>query len=323
MLFLAASFVQTSCNCSNYNGNDYSYKSSDKEFSFIQEYKVVSPANLKISTSGGNVTAEGRESDVIEVAFIVRKKNQVLDITLEDLKKIAEVEIFADNNSLSIKIDNINDRSLSVGFMIKTPKKSICKLNTSGGNISVSDLSGEQDINTSGGNVRINSINGGVSASTSGGNVSAEGCSGKLHLSTSGGNINVSNTKPELYARTSGGNIRLTKVEGPVDVSTSGGSITLNEIQGSVKAKTSGGNINADIEQLSDRLELRTSGGSINATIPSGLGMDLDISGEKVNVPLSNFTGTSKKDIIRGQMNGGGISVQMSTSGGSVTIDYK
>jgi hypothetical protein len=322
ILLLMAGLLYSTCIGRAFN-NESSFKSTDKEYSFIQEYKVTSPVTLKISTSGGNIRTTCREGDVVEVAFVVEKRNQVLDITLEELKKIAEVEIINGNNSLEINIKKTFERNLSIGFIIKTPLNSSCNLNTSGGNVSVSDLKGEQDLNTSGGNINLKNLTGQTKANTSGGNISMNNINGKLRVSTSGGNIEANDTKPELTAQTSGGNIRLKNIEGNVDVNTSGGSISLNEISGSVKAITSGGNISADIIKLTEKLELETSGGDIRATIPSGLGLNLDLSAENIETPLANFTGSAKKDRIKGQMNGGGIPVRLATSGGSVTLNYK
>lgn len=75
--------------------------------------------------------------------------------------------------------------------------------------------------------------------------------------------------------------------------------------------------------QLTEKLELKTTGGNIYATIPAKLGLDLDLSADHINVPLTNFTGTTKKDRVKGQMNGGGIPILLSTSGGSLTLNYK
>lgn len=321
--------------------NEKSYKSSDKDYSFMQEYKVTSPANLKISTSGGNITTTGREGDVIEVSFIVKRRNQVLDITLDQLKELAEVEIVQGGASLEINVKKTYEKNISIGFSIKTPFKTSSTLKTSGGNIAATEITGSHDIHTSGGNISLEKITGSAevntsggnislsnsvanfNASTSGGNISLNNIEGKLHVSTSGGNIDANKVKPELTAGTSGGSIHVKDVQGPVDVNTSGGSIQLDEISGSVKAVTSGGSISATIIQLTGKLELETSGGNINATIPAGLGMDLDLSADRIDAPLKNFTGTAKKEKIKGQMNGGGIPVRLSTSGGSITVVYK
>ncbi|HEY4784673.1 MAG TPA: DUF4097 family beta strand repeat-containing protein [Bacteroidales bacterium] len=342
LTLLVASFIfLSSCNGRGFTFSDKSYKSSDKEYSFMLGYKVSSPANLKISTSGGNIKTSGREGDSIEVAFVVRKKGQVLDVTLDQLKEMADVEITHGSNNLEINVKRTYERNISVGFIIKTPLKTSANLNTSGGNVSISEIEGSHTVRTSGGNIECEKITGSVDAgtsggnvtlsnstadfeaSTSGGNISMNNITGKLHVSTSGGNIEANTIKPEITAYTSGGGIRLKNVQGPVDVKTSGGSIHLDEISGSVKATTSGGNISANITQLTTKLELETSGGSIDVTIPGGLGMDLDLSADHIDTPLKNFTGTAKKDRIKGQMNGGGIPVHLSTSGGSISLDYK
>ena len=48
----------------------------------------------------------------------------------------------------------------------------------------------------------------------------------------------------------------------------------------------------------------------------------LDLKGNKVNTRLSNFSGESKNNRVVGSINGGGIPVKLSTSGGSVTLEY-
>jgi hypothetical protein len=321
--------------------NDQKYKLSGNDYSFIQKYKVSSPVNLYISTSGGNIAAMGYEGDTTEVTFVVKKRNITLDLNLEGLKKIADVEISLAGSNLNIKINRCFERNISVSFIIKTPVKSSLNLNTSGGNIVVSELTGKQiantsggnifidkilgdaDLGTSGGNISLNNSTGNIRASTSGGNISIDKIDGTLDVSTSGGNINASSIKKGLLAHTSGGNIDVKNAQGPVDVNTSGGSISLVDLSGSVKAITSGGEINADITRLTEKLELETSGGSIKAIIPNGLGLDLDLSADQIKTPLSNFKGISKEDRIKGKINGGGIPVRLSSDGGFVLLNYK
>ena len=314
--------------------NYQKYKLSSNDYSFIQDYKASSPVNIEISTSGGNITANGYEGDTIEVSFIVKKRNTVLDLKLDDLKKIAEVEISQSGSNLKINIKRCYERKLSVGFIIKTPSKSSVNLSTSGGNISITGITGKHFTNTSGGNIDIDKINGeadlvtsggnislnnsvaDIKANTSGGNITMNKIDGTLDVSTSGGNIDAGNINKGLLAHTSGGNIDVKNAQGTVDVNTSGGSITLDNLSGSVKAYTSGGDINANISQVKEKLELETTGGSINATIPDGLGLDLDLSADQIKTPLTHFSGTAKEDRIKGKINGGGIPVPSFKFGG-------
>ena len=184
-------------------------------------------------------------------------------------------------------------------------------------------LSGKVKANTSGGSLAMKNSKANFDASTSGGGISMENIDGILNVSTSGGSIEADGTQPKLKGSTNGGSIHLNNVKGETEVNTSGGSISLDNMEGSVVGETSGGGISANINKLSTKLILSTNGGNIDATIPAGLGFNLDLSADKIDTKLTSFKGTSKKDKIQGQMNGGGILVQLSTSSGSISLDYK
>ncbi|MDD2611163.1 MAG: hypothetical protein PHR38_00085 [Bacteroidales bacterium] len=302
---------------------DSKFKRSESGVSFVQSYPISQPVNLRLSTSGGNISIVGYDGEQVEVSFLVTKNGRILDMTLDELKKIAQVKIINDKSNLGISIDKITERNISVGFEVKTPVNTAATLNTSGGNISISDLNAYQNMSTSGGNIHINNIVGKIEAGTSGGNIVINHSTGDVNASTSGGNISVNGLKGNIKTFTSGGNIHVSETEGTVDVSTSGGSIHMDEISGSVCAYTSGGNISVDVNLLTENLQMETSGGSINCTIPKGLGLNLDLSADNIETQLLNFSGTSEKNKILGTMNGGGIPVSLKTSGGYINLNYK
>lgn len=339
-LLTSALLLFTSCIVR--TSDDNSAKYSTKDYSFAMKFNARSPVSLDVSTVGGNISVTGSNNDTIEVLFVVRKRGRVVDMTLDELKKIAEVSI--DNTTpseLKIKVSRISWRNTSVGFIIKTPYETSSLVNTSGGNLMAENLIGKQNFHTSGGNMDYHNLSGAVEAntsggninitnskaefdiSTSGGNISLDDINGKVNASTSGGNIDANGLQPELKAHTSGGNIHVSDIKGNTEVGTSGGFISLNHLSGSVLAKTSGGSINATISELKGSLMLETNGGNIDATIPSGLGLDLDISAERIETKLVNFTGSSTRKEIKGKTNNGGIPVTLYTSGGSITLNYK
>ena len=287
---------------------------TEKEVSFVKEFRVSTPANLLISTSGGSISTSGYDKDVIEVSFIVKRRNQVMDVTLEKLQELAEIEITQENNNVQISVKKTFEKGISVGFDVKTPYKTSCNLHTSGGHIDVTDVTGNQEFktsgghlsfsnitgninaNTSGGHITINNSKADISAETSGGHISMENIEGSINTHTSGGSIKITNAKFDVIAETSGGSIDLDEVQGAIELKTSGGHISLKNISGSVQAVTSGGGITADILNLKDKLILKTSGGSISANIPPDLGLDLNLKGSKVNISLKNFSGNSQKN---------------------------
>jgi hypothetical protein len=282
---------------------------------YLTKEFTLSKGDLQVKTSGGSITVSAQEGNKVRVEMYVRKNGHWITPRDEKAKEIMEgfdIEVSQSGSRITATVERKNDFSnwfgsnnASISFTVYVPKEMSCNLHTSGGSISLSGVKGEQELKTSGGSLSLNTIIGNVEAGTSGGSINIERYSGRLD------------------AHTSGGSIHLTDAKGELNVHTSGGSIHLDNINGSVEASTSGGGIHANISGLEKYVRLKTSGGGINATIPSGLGVDLDLKGNRVNTKLVNFNGEAEKDRIRGSMNGGGIQVVMSTSGGNVDLDYR
>lgn len=282
------------------NGNVYS----------THRFAVTPGEELEVSTSGGSITVMGTDANEAVVKMYVRRKNRYLSASDTDLrnyeivieKKGSKVVAKAKRTSSSTNILNPNNESVS--FEVLVPRQFQVDVNTSGGSIRLENLEGKIDGRTSGGSINLGSL------------------TGKVDVRTSGGSITITESMGELNARTSGGSVSATKSSGIINLSTSGGSMRLEELSGEVSASTSGGSIRANIIDLTGDISLRTSGGSITAKLPRGLGLDLELRGNSVRIPLENFSGESKRNQIIGKMNGGGYNVSMRTSGGGVQVDW-
>lgn len=276
---------------------------------FLTKSFNLSSGELFVSTSGGSIRVEGGNASKVTVEMFVKSNrhsdSKIKEILEEDYeirieKSGSRIEAVAKREGSSWSWNGI-----SISFVVYTPKDFECDLNTSGGSLKISGVIGKTH-----------------ELRTSGGSITAEEMSGNLDARTSGGSITINNFVGDLDAKTSGGSIKLEDIKGDIEATTSGGGIRINDVEGEVYATTSGGGINADITRLESQLVLKTSGGSVRATIPSGLGLDLDLRGNRVNTSLSNFSGESKSNRVKGTVNGGGILVELSTSGGSVSLDY-
>lgn len=278
----------------------------------VKNFTINTPANVQVRTSGGSISVAGHSGNEVEVRMYV-KKNGVSswfgsDDNVEEALEDYEISIRQEGNTIIAEAERKgsgwNTNNLSISFELDVPHQVSANLHTSGGSIRMEKLEGEHDVKTSGGSLNFEQITGYTDAHTSGGSINIDQYDGVMDGKTSGGSIRAKNSKGELK------------------LNTSGGSIVLEDISGGIDARTSGGSIRAYLNELDDYLTLKTSGGSINAVIPEGLGVDLDLSGNRVNTKLSNFTGEAEKNNIEGSMNGGGIPVTMKTSGGSVNLDY-
>lgn len=301
----------------------------DFDYSFKETYQVSTPAKLDLSSFDGNLDVVPTEGNKIEVYYIVRKGGKLLKIDREELESELILQTESSGNSLRISVRDRRhnqpfnfELSFGVSFKVFVPKETSCNLATSDGNISIVRLNSDQQCKTSDGSIEVTDVSGNVTGRTSDGDVRILKVKGGVDVGTSDGTIELESIGGDVQASTSDGNIKLNKVKGDISVKTSDGYIDFKEISGSFRASTSDGNIRGSVVELEKELTLRTSDGNIEVTIPQELGLDLDIKGESIDVPFKNFTGKFDKTYVRGQSNGGGIPVMLSTSGGNVKLVY-
>ncbi len=209
-------------------------------------------------------------------------------------------------------------------FKISVPSKFNTRLQTSGGYIHVSDISGSVKADTSGGGLKFTRIDGQLHGNTSGGGITVTDSRGELRVDTSGGGITVSGGGGSLVADTAGGGISVKTFSGSAKVETSGGGITIDDVTGEIDGSTSGGTINARIvSPLNDSIRLETSGGGINLKTLAAAKFHLDArtSGGSVSSDLPVvFEGKKERDQLVGDVNGGGKTVKLRSSGGGIRV---
>lgn len=267
--------------------------------------------DVTIRTSGGFIEVIGHDENTVRVEMFVKRGSQYLSTSDTDL---SDFEIDISQNEDQVIASAISegsgwnwfgsDRKPSISFRVMVPEMAVVEGRTSGGSVTAANLMNGADLRTSGGRIRL------------------DRAAGLIDLRTSGGSISIDDASGTINARTSGGAIRAENSSGRIELRTSGGSIRVLNAAGSISARTSGGSIRAELTELRELLDVRTSGGSISLEVPGPAGYDLDLRGNRVNIDLVNFTGSSSRDRINGSMNGGGTAINARTSGGSVTVDF-
>jgi DUF4097 and DUF4098 domain-containing protein YvlB len=206
-------------------------------------------------------------------------------VTMEQRAELIVVRAaFSDEASLSSR----EKSRLQVSYKVSVPSHFNLDLKTAGGHIAVGDLKGNIKAETAGGEFRFGRIDG------------------------------------TIRAQTAGGSISLSRATGPVTLRTAGGRISIGEARAGVQAQTAGGSISAALAaQPEGDCRLSTSGGRIEVELASDLELDItaQTSGGRVevDVPLSAVESRSRS-WLRAKMNGGGPTLSLQTSGGSITL---
>lgn len=307
---------------------------------------------VDLQTTGGNISVAGVPAAEARLEVYVRGNHNNEELSKEDIEKrlneLYELTISVNDHKLTAiaraKGRNMDWRKgLTITFKVFVPQAVSSVLKTSGGNISLKNLSGAtQEFRTSGGNLDIDLVSGKLIGRTSGGNISltdskeeidletsggnieAVNCQGNIKLGTSGGNLTLRLLKGTIRATTSGGSVGGEEISGELQTSTSGGNIRMRDLSCSLSASTSAGNIDIEMRDPGKYLNLTNSGGNIALQLPKGKGMDLRLYGEEVRTSsLENFKGDSDGKHIEGSMNGGGMPIRVDNSGGRISLSFK
>lgn len=339
--------VVTSCHNLNVNigaGNSHQILLTKGSYPASEIKQVVA------TTSGGNIEVVGDATDdaTLEVYGAYRSSDSATIVAKVD--EYFNLKISHDNNTLNVTAERkssingmfSNNNGIAVHFRIHVNKEVATNLKTSGGNLHLAQLTGNQHIHTSGGNINAEDIQGAIAGETSGGNIHLQNIgqdidlhtsggnidgnniNGTTKLETSGGNITISDGKGSYALETSGGNVTAANLSGPINMHTSGGNIAATNISGGIIGSTSGGGIHVQLVNVNSDIDLDNSGGDVNINIPKTSKVNLAIGSENVSVNgLVNFSGKSDKHSIEGTLNGGGPAIKAKTSGGTVHLNLE
>jgi DUF4097 and DUF4098 domain-containing protein YvlB len=140
------------------------------------------------------------------------------------------------------------------------------------------------------------------------GNIRVLDVKGALHIETGDGDIEAAGTEGRFQAHTGDGNIR-------VD-----GSYTLLDLQ------TGDGNIAADVRpgsKMESPWALRTGDGNLELRLPDTFSADVDAHTGDGHIDLDlpiTVSGSVRQSTVRGKMNGGGLTLELRSGDGNISL---
>jgi hypothetical protein len=189
---------------------------------------------------------------------------------------------------------------------VRVPRQTAIEVTTSGGSIEISRLEGAVAATTSGGGVEVREVRGDVVAESSGGGIRASAIEGPVTAETSGGGVDLDQVSGEIRARSSGGGVRVHGAGGRVEASSSSGSVEVGFAPGNDRGgevSSSGGGVRVEIDPaVALSIDAASSGGSVHCDLP---------------VTARARIG---RDSLHGNLNGGGASLRLRSSGGAVRL---
>jgi hypothetical protein len=242
------------------------------------------------------------------------------------------ISITAENNIIMVRAratkearpDWFHQSRTDGRYTIRVPKNFSADLSTGGGDVTASELTGDMRAHSNGGDLRLSHLRGALSARSDGGDIELDDCDGIVEIKTGGGDIVFTDSRGTLHGRTDGGTIEVRNFVGGTEVSTGGGEVRLERIDGAIAGETSGGSITASVSGSAIKtIRLESSGGDIDLAVPKLANADItaQTSGGRITTNLPLEVTRSDDEHLRGRLNGGGPSVLLRTSGGSISIN--
>ncbi len=283
---------------------------ADRDEETTTSFQVQPGGKLRFDADVGNVNIITRDTSTVGITLKRRVKAKdpaEVDRLLEKLS-IGRVQ---NGNEIRVTVRVEDDKArrnrnrIELDFDITMPREFNVALET-GGSVSMGEIRGQVDAATSGGSLKLGDVSGAVTASSS------------------GGSLQVGDVGAPLNARSSGGSIKAGRIAGSVVAHASGGSVLIAEARDSIDASATGGSVAAYISnQPKSSCRLTASGGSVDLRLPAAAAVTFDASSSPGGVMIDYEIaprqaaggGTSK-----GAINGGGPSVTLRASGGSIRL---
>lgn len=167
-----------------------------------------------------------------------------------------------------------------------------------------------------------------LSIRSANGALATTGLHGTLDLKTSNGAISTDQTAGPLRVSTSNGAVRVHSAEGTLVATTSNGAMDLQGRFSQLEADTSEGAVSVQLlpgSNLQSSSRVTTSDGSITMSVPRDLRSDVQISTTNGAIadglPLQNSV--KDQNNLRGTMNGGGPTLRVRTTNGSIAMNTR
>jgi DUF4097 and DUF4098 domain-containing protein YvlB len=249
----------------------------------------------------GSLLVQGNSS---QVSYVVRKRSRV-GSEQEARQQFEQLRISATKVGDAVVLEGrLLSRSvnrLSADIVVQIPRLTqLVKVETKGGNLALSSVSGSIIGATAGGNVKVDTVSGPVKIMSGGGNMEASNVTSDLYFQSGGGNVSIDRANGQVIVKTGGGQVSI-GTAGPTTVETGAGNVDVKRCNGDLHASTGGGNLS--LGDVYGSVIADTGGGTIKLASAKG---DVRV-----------VTGGGAVELMKL-----GQSAHVETGGGSITVQF-
>jgi hypothetical protein len=183
------------------------------------------------------------------------------------------------------------------------------------------------ELETSNGGVDLAALDGNIVVRSSNGGIHAQQLSGTVEIDTSNGGIQVDALKGAVKVHTSNGAIGVEHMDGRCEVATSNGAVHVGGRFDELDVHSSNGGVTVRAEsgsRMASNWSLVTGNAAVHLALPADFKANLDATTSNGKIVLglpAQVSGVVGGTQLHGALNGGGPSLSIHTTNGSIHLD--
>jgi DUF4097 and DUF4098 domain-containing protein YvlB len=294
---------------------------------FDRTLTVTGAVDLDVQTGSGDITVRMGDSSKVEIHGRIHANHGWSSAGSE--QRIHEIEANPpiEQNGNTIRVGHIENHdwknNISISYEVIVPAQTKLRSESGSGEQVVNGISGPVDSNSGSGNVRLTNIGGEARARTGSGDIELDGIHGAARASAGSGGIRAIGISGALTASSGSGSVKLEQTAaGDVEITTGSGDVEVKGAKGAVKVQTGSGSISAQGDPTGE-WRLHTGSGDVTVALPQQAAFNLVARTGSGSIDSSReiaVQGKLSPRELQGKVGGGGPTVELSTSSGSIQI---
>jgi hypothetical protein len=294
---------------------------------FDRTLSVTGAVDLDVQTGSGEITVHTGDSSKVEIHGHIHANRGWLggDVTQHIHEIEANPPIEQTGNTIRIgHIENHDwKNNISISYELIVPQQTKLRSESGSGDQVVDGVSGPVDANSGSGGVRLSNIGGEAHAHAGSGDIELKSIHGAARATAGSGGIRALGIAGNLTATSGSGDVTLEQTApGDVEISTGSGEVNVKGAKGAVKVQTGSGNITAQGDPTGE-WRLHTGSGDVTVELPQQASFNLVARTSSGNIETNReiaVQGKLSPRELQGKVGGGGPTVELSTSSGSIQI---
>jgi hypothetical protein len=294
---------------------------------FDRTLSVTGAVDLDVQTGSGEISVRTGDSSKVEIHGRIHANHGWFGAEAEQRVHEIEANPPIEQNGNTIRVGHIENHgwknNISISYELVVPVQTKLRSESGSGDQVIAGIAGPADASSGSGRLRLSNIGGETHARTGSGDIELNGIQGAAKVVAGSGSIRAIGIAGALTASSGSGSVKFEQTAaGDVEIGTGSGDVEIKGAKGALKVQTGSGSITAQGNPSGD-WRLHTGSGDVTVELPQQAAFNLVARTSSGSIDSSReiaVQGKLSPRELQGKVGGGGPTVELSTSSGSIQI---